>query len=595
MDEPDMGFPSGEPGPPIGMSLVPTMVGTVDIHQNMSGSQIYQGKRIETQAIPGWEDMPNSIRHVRPDEMEGGLPDHTFVGDIVSGVLSDPEMEEQFQNNVLFQLERPKNSKRKKLSNSPIDSHKNKQSKLSELEHSRVVQCPPEKQGAGESVGTLVEPGSSHSHMAGEFSGTRPAPENSFARGGSIFSGYTQREASNSEHGKVLIVTPVGSEEERKRFVDKSILLSSSIENSNFGKLGFSSTRVNFKKKHVIITMNSERSVDKLLGLTTLGPYKVSVTVPISHKKTVFGLIHPVGLENSLEEIIDSLHMRDDQKLIKVERIFKTINRERVPTRNIKIIFPSSQACEYIYLGRERFRVYPFIQQVVQCYKCQGFGHVAKYCLSKKESCVICAGNHNYKNCPKDKVECKNCRGPHSAGYGGCLIRKEASKATIIQAKEKVTYREALLRIRDAPKTKNLGQTIKVNEGNEGRRPSLIRDDQVAQIITSRQPIHKATADCSTQTHDIKKPQCPLEPDDPQINSVTNTSFIPDLAFFSFIQELLSSIIPQIMGPQPAGKTKQFNSKIKELILKHYEINIPIPTQETKVMSQSKLKHGKRK
>ena len=110
MDEPDMGFPSGEPGPPMGVSLVPTMVGTVDIHQNMSGSQIYQGKQIETQAIPGWEDMPNSIRHVHLDEMVGGLPDHTYVGDIVSGVLSDPEMEsDQFQNNVLFQLEQPKN------------------------------------------------------------------------------------------------------------------------------------------------------------------------------------------------------------------------------------------------------------------------------------------------------------------------------------------------------------------------------------------------------------------------------------------------------------------------------------------------------
>ena len=67
----NMGFPSGEPGLPMGMSLVPTMVGTKDIHQNMSGSQIYQGKRIETQDIPDWEDMLNSIRHVQPGEMGG--------------------------------------------------------------------------------------------------------------------------------------------------------------------------------------------------------------------------------------------------------------------------------------------------------------------------------------------------------------------------------------------------------------------------------------------------------------------------------------------------------------------------------------------
>ena len=61
---------------------------------------------------------------------------------------------------------------------------------------------------------------------------------------------------------------------------------------------------------------------------------------------------------------------------------------------------------------------------VTQCYKCQGFNHVAKDCKSDQK-CVRCAGAHKSTECPdKDKeslkLKCSNCDGDHIASFRKC-------------------------------------------------------------------------------------------------------------------------------------------------------------------------------
>ena len=84
--------------------------------------------------------------------------------------------------------------------------------------------------------------------------------------------------------------------------------------------------------------------------------------------------------------------------------------------------------------------------QMTQCYKCQGFNHIAKYMYCKKvQKCVRCAGSHKSSECPdKDKnnlkLKCSNCDGEHVASSKECpkfkdQINVQADKAKARQEK----------------------------------------------------------------------------------------------------------------------------------------------------------------
>ena len=81
------------------------------------------------------------------------------------------------------------------------------------------------------------------------------------------------------------------------------------------------------------------------------------------------------------------------------------------------------------------FRVGEFktTPSILQCFKCQGFGHKAPNC-TKNQKCVVRGEAHSHKICPnKDqrKPKCANCRGPHVAITGAVLhIRTKLSGST---------------------------------------------------------------------------------------------------------------------------------------------------------------------
>lgn len=68
-------------------------------------------------------------------------------------------------------------------------------------------------------------------------------------------------------------------------------------------------------------------------------------------------------------------------------------------------------------------------QKILQCYKCQDFGHHSA-CCEKEEICVKCAGQHHSNKCPRKSdsnipLKCANCGEQHSAGSKDCPKRKE--------------------------------------------------------------------------------------------------------------------------------------------------------------------------
>ncbi|XP_057325115.1 uncharacterized protein LOC130667506 [Microplitis mediator] len=70
---------------------------------------------------------------------------------------------------------------------------------------------------------------------------------------------------------------------------------------------------------------------------------------------------------------------------------------------------------------------------VLQCYRCQGFWHVAANCRHLPR-CVRCGEPHSVEFCsrPRNNPICCHCSGPHHAGFRQCPVRLQLLNATPI-------------------------------------------------------------------------------------------------------------------------------------------------------------------
>lgn len=69
--------------------------------------------------------------------------------------------------------------------------------------------------------------------------------------------------------------------------------------------------------------------------------------------------------------------------------------------------------------------------RITQCYKCQGYGHIATNCR-KNDTCGHCSLQHRSQDCTqKDEPRCANCTKRHPAWSGECKARMTAKTRTL--------------------------------------------------------------------------------------------------------------------------------------------------------------------
>jgi hypothetical protein len=72
-------------------------------------------------------------------------------------------------------------------------------------------------------------------------------------------------------------------------------------------------------------------------------------------------------------------------------------------------------------IGLERHRCVEYNDKpaLLQCYKCQGYNHVAARCV-EQQKCRKCGEDHAAKDCSAGQTKCANCDGEHTASDRQC-------------------------------------------------------------------------------------------------------------------------------------------------------------------------------
>ena len=117
--------------------------------------------------------------------------------------------------------------------------------------------------------------------------------------------------------------------------------------------------------------------------------------------------------------------------------------RELRETNSVRLEFANEIPARVI-IGLSSYSVDSYIPEVTQCFKCQGFGHVAKHCSQRFSKCINCGRiGHKKAECNARNPRCANCAGPHKAWSRMCPFYLKEVEALKIRATSKTTIHAA--------------------------------------------------------------------------------------------------------------------------------------------------------
>ena len=301
-----------------------------------------------------------------------------------------------------------------------------------------------------------------------------------------------------------------------KKFFSNDKSLNSSLYDSLLGRCNISNVTKNLKRNLLVVQIDrtSTETLDQILKISSLNNFKVNCRLP-REEQTVRGVIGPIGVDTLIEDIKEELQMSHPE-IINIERIVR--GKDKTPTLTIKLTFKGRSLPNEIILWYQKFRVSTYVGRPWQCYNCQKFGHNANICRSKTV-CATCAGPHKTFNCtqadlPLDQktMKCINCNENHSANYGGCLKIKMAKEIEKKRAFEGLTYKQALLRVKETSENRPSQTNIQKNMEIPSSRVNYInKPEDTNRSDTQPNPIppkltRTSTSCVSTQTESSDAP-----------------------------------------------------------------------------------------
>ena len=171
-------------------------------------------------------------------------------------------------------------------------------------------------------------------------------------------------------------------------------------------------------KNSLLIMAKNQEQANKLLSVKKLDNKPVTVE---SHRKFngAKGVIRSRALGQSTDEELTE-HLQG-QGVKEVRRVKIKRDSTLIETNTYIITFSSSECPRAIKFTDWHYeKIEEFKHRPQQCFKCQKFGHVAKYCRSEENVCSKCGQvGHEKLQCDND-VFCYHCSGLHMSSSREC-------------------------------------------------------------------------------------------------------------------------------------------------------------------------------
>lgn len=210
----------------------------------------------------------------------------------------------------------------------------------------------------------------------------------------------------------------VRSKDEKVNVEEVKKIIKSSIKPS---KIGVNIKKVVKTARGLMIETDGATQLDKIKSCSELTDKGLVFDKPV--KKLPRIMIYDVDVPDEVNEFVEEVFEQNmSQELMTYEEFksnFRVVHKykKRDPRESRQTIVVECSAKvrnelrrrDRIYIGWQSCRIKDY-NPVVRCYKCQSFGHVAKYCR-QKDRCSHCAEEHELKSCKnlEQPARCVNC------------------------------------------------------------------------------------------------------------------------------------------------------------------------------------------
>ena len=218
---------------------------------------------------------------------------------------------------------------------------------------------------------------------------------------------------------------------------------------TKIGKLVFENNTQNVKeikrinKFTIEIIFQTYKDANNAIEQEIWGENNYNAFIPYN-KIRISGVIRGIPQCHTEEEIM--LQMESPVPIIGVQRfnrrVYENDSYKLIPTQTVKLLFKSQYLPEAVYLYHTRFPTEKYIYPVIQCKKCQKFGHKEQFCRNEIK-CAICSEPHNESKCNIKKPKCANCGLEHKATNQYCMVYTSEKKLKEKMAENRISRTEA--------------------------------------------------------------------------------------------------------------------------------------------------------